>query len=68
MSTATLVARFDVALYLLDGVVRRASGPKAEARRREVRVEERAQHLRHRLLDHPIDDRRDGRFIMHLLQ
>ena len=33
-----------------------APGPKAEARRREVRVEERAQHLRDRLLDHPIDD------------
>jgi len=52
------VPRFEVALDLLDGVVRRAFGPKAEARHREVRVEERAQHLRYRLLDHPIDDGR----------
>jgi hypothetical protein len=54
-----LEARFDVALYLLDGVVGGAPGPTAKTRRREVRVEERAQPLRDRLLDYPIDDGRN---------
>ena len=54
------VPRLDIALYLLDAVVGGAPGPKAETRRGEVRVEERSQHLRNRLLDHPIDDGRNA--------
>src|SRR5262249_54059159 len=58
-------AAFDIALDLLDSVMRRASWAKTKARRREPGLKDRPQHLRDRLLKYPIHDGCHGQGQLH---
>jgi len=52
----------------LQGIVRRPPRAEPETNRQEVRLEDRLEHDLQRGLHDPVTDRRDGAFILPLLQ